>query len=347
VIIPSVGDNILNELKELLPSLDSSKIARLSGSNKYETSLNVCKYFALNSNTALIASGKSFADALSGSALAQSLNSPIILTNGTDISLQKNYLDSSGYNNLILIGGNSSISNDIEETLSAKKIDNTIITFPDKNLEALIRKSINKPNGDIYTSDVEKIEKIESNPLDVDSIYDLSGIDKLTNLKELNLPGNKIKNLEPLKDMINLTNISLSSNELTDISALKNLTNLTTLRLFSNNISNIDVLENLNKLQTLDLSENKITNIYPLKNLTNLEKAYLSYNNISNIDPLKDLVNLNELYLQSNNFIDINPLKGLIKLGRLVLDSNEVNKSQEDQLNISLPHCGVIVAKFN
>jgi Leucine-rich repeat (LRR) protein len=349
---------------------NSYNIKRLFGTDRYKTSISISNSFnnGILQNV-IIASGNDFPDALSGSALAQSLNAPVILTNGTDISIQKNYLDTKGYKNLVLLGGNSSISQDIEKNLSNEEVNDTIVTFPDKNLETIIRKSINKQNSNIYTSDVEKIIKLDNKHMDIEPINDISGIDKLTNLKELSLTDNKITNLEPLRNMTNLEELSLSNNkianleplknitnlttlnldtnELTDISELKNLTNLTTLTLWDNKITNIDALKNLSKLQTLSLSENEITDISPLKDLSNLSTIYLAYNRINDIAPLKELVNLNVLYLQGNNFKNITPLKNLNKLGKLILDSNEVNKSDEEQLGKLLPKCGIIVSNLN
>lgn len=224
------------------------------------------------------------------------------------------------------------------------KSSNEVVTFKDKNLEQAIRDKINKPTGDIYKNDVDKITYFEAGNKNIQNI---SGIDNLINLKELSLPDNKITNLEPLKNMINLTRLSLDTNGITDISELKGLTNLTTLTLGDNRISNIDGVKNLSKLKTLDLSENEIIDIYPLKDLSNLETVYLAYNKISDITPLEKLFNLNILYLQNNNFKNVVPLKSLDKLSQLILDSNEVNKSDKEQLDKSLPKCSVIVIELD
>lgn len=220
------------------------------------------------------------------------------------------------------------------------KSSDEVVTFKDKNLEQQIRDNINKPTGNIYKSDVEKITHLKA---DNENIQDISGIENLVNLKKLSLTGNKITNLKPLKDMINLTNLNLDNNEINDISVLRNLTNLTRLTLCHNKITNLDSLKNLSKLQILSLSENEVTDISPLKEFSNLNTLYLAYNKINDLTPLKELSNLNVLYLQYNNFKNVVPLKSLDKLSQLILDSNEVNKSDEEQLSKSLQMCGVIV----
>lgn len=115
----SIGSNVIDEIKNIVPMSDGS-IARIGGNDRYETSLNVCKYFNLSSDTAVIASGENFPDALSSSALAAKLNAPIILTNGINISSQKRYLDQCNYKKLILLGGIGIINNDVENILEDK-----------------------------------------------------------------------------------------------------------------------------------------------------------------------------------------------------------------------------------
>lgn len=117
----SVGDNVVNQIKTLVPSLDNSKIVKLSGQDRYETSLKVCKYFNMDTDTAVIASGKNFPDALSGSALAAKFNAPIVLTNGVDINNQREFLDSKNYKNVYLLGGSGSIDFSVEYLLKGSE----------------------------------------------------------------------------------------------------------------------------------------------------------------------------------------------------------------------------------
>lgn len=113
----SLSDNIISEVRSIVPSLDSN-IVRVGGSSRYDTSLEICKYFNLDSETAVIANGQNFPDALSGSTLASKGNAPIILTDGKDISKQKKYIDSTNYKNLIILGGTGAVSQLSEELLS-------------------------------------------------------------------------------------------------------------------------------------------------------------------------------------------------------------------------------------
>lgn len=113
----SVGYNVLNEVKEILPALDNSKLINLAGDDRYETSLSVCKYFDLNGDTAIIASGENFPDALSGSALAAKLEAPIVLMDGKDITKQKDIIYKNTVKNIVLLGGFGAIDFSIEYEL--------------------------------------------------------------------------------------------------------------------------------------------------------------------------------------------------------------------------------------
>lgn len=121
-----VSDNIINEVKSLVPSLSTDKITRISGQTRYDTSLEICKYFNIDTDSAVLASGENFPDALSGSALASKLNAPIILTNGQDLTNQKVFIDSKNYKNLILLGGIGSIDLPIEYSLKGTDQINTV-----------------------------------------------------------------------------------------------------------------------------------------------------------------------------------------------------------------------------
>lgn len=113
----SVSDNVINEVKGLVPSLATDKIVRVSGQTRYDTSLEICKYFNLDTDNAVLANGENFPDALSGSALASKLSAPIILTNGQDFTNQQGFIDSKNYKNLILLGELGAIDLPIEYSL--------------------------------------------------------------------------------------------------------------------------------------------------------------------------------------------------------------------------------------
>jgi internalin A len=214
---------------------------------------------------------------------------------------------------------------------------NKIITFPDANLEKLIRATINKNSGNIYTSDVQKITKLDIESTYVGDIRNLSGIEYLTNLTYLNL-GKKggphfITNIDNLGGLKNLRELYLNFNQISNINSLKGLTNLRVLQIGGNKITNIEPLRNLTNLTSLYLGldfmvattvngkevvndgSNDVRDLSPIKGLTNLNMLSLYGNaNIKNIDALAGMTNLTYLSLRGPHISSISALKGMTHL---------------------------------
>ncbi|WP_238882526.1 cell wall-binding repeat-containing protein [Clostridium sp. YIM B02551] len=110
-----ITEDVRSQIKTQLGLQDSS-IVRLSGSDRYDTSLAVAKEFNLSTSNAVIATGEDFPDALSGSVLAVKYNAPIVLVSN-DIPKQKDYLYSQGINNILILGGNGVVSLATEDIL--------------------------------------------------------------------------------------------------------------------------------------------------------------------------------------------------------------------------------------
>ncbi|MGV8983608.1 YARHG domain-containing protein [Clostridium sp.] len=130
---------------------------------------------------------------------------------------------------------NTSLNNTaMEKSICAQITESTVITFPDKNLEKIIREKIESPTGDILKDDVSKITDLPN--AGYKHIKNLSGIENLTNLTSLNLSDNQISNIKPLEGLTNLTSLDLAVNEISNIEPLKGLINLTKLDLDTNRI---------------------------------------------------------------------------------------------------------------
>ncbi len=115
-----VSDMVSKQL-ESVTGLETTDIIRLSGTNRYETSLEIAKFFNINTLNAILATGADFPDALAGSSLAVKNNAPIILVSN-DTSSQKKYLDSSTINNLIVLGGEGATKSSIVESFSEPRL---------------------------------------------------------------------------------------------------------------------------------------------------------------------------------------------------------------------------------
>ncbi|MDW8801391.1 cell wall-binding repeat-containing protein [Clostridium sp. A1-XYC3] len=146
----SIKDSVVDELKKLVPTLNDSELVRISGNDRYDTSLSISNYFNLETDTAIIANGSNFPDALSGSALAAKLNAPIILTDGQNISNQKSFIESKNYKNLILLGGLASIDLSVEYVLKGadniKEAEKKYLNSLSQYCESFIKKCTTTSN---------------------------------------------------------------------------------------------------------------------------------------------------------------------------------------------------------
>ncbi|MGI2326722.1 cell wall-binding repeat-containing protein [Planococcus sp. YIM B11945] len=103
---------IQSEVEKELVSLGikQTSIKRISGKNRYETSVNIAK--EMNGATeAVIATGSTFADALSIAPVAGNKKMPILLTKSTALSPEvKAHFASKAYKKTYVIGGKSAVS---------------------------------------------------------------------------------------------------------------------------------------------------------------------------------------------------------------------------------------------
>lgn len=111
-----VSESVKNTIKSIA-GLKDENIIRLSGQDRYETSISIARHFNLDSNTVCFATGEDFPDALAGSVLAAKLNAPILLINDDPGELMK-YIAGTKYSNRIIFGGPGAVSKTLEDALS-------------------------------------------------------------------------------------------------------------------------------------------------------------------------------------------------------------------------------------
>lgn len=114
-----VSTAVYNSLSKLAPT-----ISRISGADRYESSRLIAQsaFPAGTSTSAYIATGGTFADALSASSAAASQGSPVILVRGdisTLDSATKKLLTSLGITSVTIAGGNAAVSSGIESQLKS------------------------------------------------------------------------------------------------------------------------------------------------------------------------------------------------------------------------------------
>lgn len=99
--------SVSSKLEKQLPKVAK----RISGKNRFETSVEIAKFAFGESSEAFITTGTGFADALSAGPVAGMKKSPIILSSKEELSKEaKEYLDSSKTETLTIVGGENSLS---------------------------------------------------------------------------------------------------------------------------------------------------------------------------------------------------------------------------------------------
>jgi len=108
---------ISNTVYNQLPSPE-----RLSGSDRYETNINIIKAFAgyLDFSKCYVATGQSFPDALSGAALAARTGSPMLLVSNPPAASTVNYLQDKigSINSFVVFGGTGVVPQSVVTTLT-------------------------------------------------------------------------------------------------------------------------------------------------------------------------------------------------------------------------------------
>ena len=136
-------------------------------------------------------------------------------------------------------------------------------------IEAAIRESLRKPEGELFTADLTQVRGLT---LRQKQLTDIRPLANLKQLRSLNLVGNGLTDVNALAGCKELSFVSLDSNGITDISGLAGLTKIHTLLLNGNKLADKQLkhLEGLNRLFHLRLSSNKLTSISSLAGLTKL-----------------------------------------------------------------------------
>tara|TARA_B100000959_G_scaffold185534_1_gene194042 strand:+ start:219 stop:848 length:630 start_codon:yes stop_codon:yes gene_type:complete len=122
-----------------------------------------------------------------------------------------------------------------------------------RDIEAGIRRELNKPEGEITAEDIAK-------------------------LRSLSVHTSKITDISPLKGAINMESLQISINAISDLTAVAGMKNLRSLSAYSNRISDLSPLAGLTNLRSMELSGNQITDLSPLAGLKQLTSLYLRSN---------------------------------------------------------------------
>jgi len=113
----SVSENVVKGIK----NLNISNVTRVGGKDRFEVSYNIAKLLD-NTNTAIIAYGYNFADALAISPYASKNGFPILLTDTKNLPpITKNALSEKGIQRTLVVGGEKSVSATVYNQLPGKQ----------------------------------------------------------------------------------------------------------------------------------------------------------------------------------------------------------------------------------
>lgn len=170
-----------------------------------------------------------------------------------------------------------------------------VVTFADPVLEAMVRASMGKPEGDVTAAQAEAVTRLD---LSIEwqryisqetPIEDIGGLEYFKNLETLDLSFHAITDIAPLTGLNKLTSLSLGGNPVADIATLAGLTNLKALTLTGCAAQDYTPLAKLVNLNVLRLDHAAITDVSPLASLTGLKHLYLADCPISSYFPLLDI----------------------------------------------------------
>ena len=115
----AVSDGVLGQLEEAT----GISPERIGGSDRYDTSLKVAQRFFTSAKFAVVATGATFADALTASGVAGAKSGPVVLVNGKAQSTPGsvvNALSDLGVSNVLVAGGTGAVSAGIVKQLGGK-----------------------------------------------------------------------------------------------------------------------------------------------------------------------------------------------------------------------------------
>lgn len=110
----TVSDSVLNTLKTA-----GKTVTRVSGKDRYATSLNIASRYFSSSSIINVATGVTFIDSVAGAPVAGLNNSPVVLVQGNSVSSGlKGYISSSKAKSINIFGGAASVSSNFETSLN-------------------------------------------------------------------------------------------------------------------------------------------------------------------------------------------------------------------------------------
>lgn len=113
----AVSSSVETNISQITP-VEKSNVSRIGGTDRYETSIEVSKYFNLTGSQLCLSTGNDFPDSLAGSIFAAKNNAPIILVNKNLTDNEISFLKDRKLSGINIFGGESVVNKDIQQQLS-------------------------------------------------------------------------------------------------------------------------------------------------------------------------------------------------------------------------------------
>jgi Leucine-rich repeat (LRR) protein len=197
-----------------------------------------------------------------------------------------------------------------------------IVSMPDTALQRIIREHINKPNGDIYSNEVDTITQVDAPGMQIASI---EGLQYFTSLQILMVPSNNISDISPIANLQQLGQVDITFNIIGNIQPLEGHEGIFLLHIGANPISDISPLSTITALRQLWLYDTDVTDFSPLYDLPHLTDIHFGSCNLSDIGFMAYLTHVRIAQLSDNHFTSISPLAADTALMSIGLDGSTIN----------------------
>jgi internalin A len=170
------------------------------------------------------------------------------------------------------------------------------VEFDQKEIEAEIRKKLQKPDGAITAADLKKVKSLNLSSVKLAGL-DVCVFSQLTGLKDLFLGPGDYDDLSPIAGAKDLESLAASRNQVKDLTPLAKMTKLDRLDLGRSQVSDLKPIAELTNLTELALDDCPVEDISPLVKMTKLEKLSIQRTKVKDASPLKALKKLKFLYV--------------------------------------------------
>jgi putative cell wall-binding protein len=118
IVILGGSAAVSNTVASQLQSYTTGSVTRIAGSDRYETSALIARTFPVDRARVFVATGTSFPDALSGSALAGTESTPVVLTKPSDLpATARSAIDRLGADSGVVLGGYNAVQSIVLDQL--------------------------------------------------------------------------------------------------------------------------------------------------------------------------------------------------------------------------------------